>query len=243
MEFTFSIRGTLRESWQLFKRHFWFFVGLSAVSVVINFLGAGKHVPVVISLILTVASVVWSIVVIKFALAASDNKEEKFSFKHVQEMLPTWQQALGMIGVGLLSLLFVVAGLVLLIIPGIWVAFRLSLANFAFLDKNNGVRNAVRTSWNLTKGDIFWTTVLVGIVAGGLYLVGFILFGVGILVTYPLAMILMAKFYRALTVFHGNHSHNEVVVQPKEILAPEPEVQTEPEEQKEEMHHEGDVSN
>ncbi|MBP6857607.1 MAG: hypothetical protein KBC11_00200 [Candidatus Pacebacteria bacterium] len=243
MEFTFSIRGTLREAWVLFKKHFWFFIALSGVSVVINLIGAIKHIPRGLSLILTIASFIWSIVVIKFVLAAADKKEDKFSLNHIKEMLPTWQQALGMIGVGLLSLLLVVAGLVLLIIPGIWVAFRLSLANFAFIDKGGDVRKAVRTSWDMTKGNIFWTTVLVALVAGGLYIVGFIFFGVGILITYPLAMILMAKFYRALTVHHGLHSHTEVVVQPAEILAPEPEAPKEEPAQAEESHHESDTQN
>lgn len=231
MEFTFSIRQSLREAWALFKKHFWFFVGLSAVAVVLNVIGGNKRVPWVISAILTIGSFLWSIIVIKFALAAADNKEDKFSFEHVKEMLPDWKQALGMIGVGLLSFLLVLAGLVLIIIPGLWVGFRLSLSNFAYLDKGEGVRKALRTSWDMTKGNIFWTTVLVALVAGALYIVGAIFFGIGILVTYPLAMILMAKFYRALTVHHGHAG--SVVVQPKEIEAPEPEAK--------EMHHESDM--
>ena len=214
MEFTFSIRGALREAWALFKKHVWFFVGLSAVSVVLNFIGAGKRVPLVISLILTVATFVWSIVVMKFSLAAADGKEELFSWKSVTSMFPSWKQFLGVIGVGLLSGLLTLAGLILLIIPGLWVAFRLSVATLAYLDKGEGVRKSLRASWDMTKGHTFWTAVLVCITAGALYIVGFILFGVGILVTYPLAMILMAKFYRALTVHHAGLVP---AVQPAEI--------------------------
>ncbi len=214
MEFTFSIRGALREAWVLFKKHLWFFVGVSAVSVILNFIGGGKHVPLVVKLILTVATFVWSIVVMKLSLAAADNKEELFSWKNIQALFPDWKQAVGVVGVGLLGGLLTLAGLVLLIIPGIWVAFRLSVANLAYLDKGKGVRKSLRASWNMTKGHAFWTAVLVCITAGLLYLVGLILFGVGILVTYPLAMILMAKFYRALTLHHAGLVP---VVQPAEI--------------------------
>ncbi|MEK7228075.1 MAG: hypothetical protein AAB681_01820, partial [Patescibacteria group bacterium] len=190
---------------------------VSAVSVVLNFIGGGKKVPLVISIILMVATFVWSIVVMKLSLAAADGKEDLFSWKSIQALLPDWRQVVGVIGVGILAGLLTLAGLILLIIPGIWVAFRLSVANLAYLDKGEGVRKSLRASWNMTKGPAFWTAVLVCITAGLLYIVGFVLFGVGILVTYPLAMILMAKFYRALTVHHAGLVP---AVQPAEIVAP-----------------------
>lgn len=258
MEFTFSIRGAIKEAWALFKKHVWFFVGIAAVSVVLNFIGGSKHLPVLISIIVSivvsVASFLWSIIMMKFSLAAADGKEEKLSFKHVKEMLPSWKQAVGFIGVGLLGGLLVLAGLVLLIIPGLWVAFRLSVANLAYLDKEDpagdvvhrtgrissyGVRKALRASWDMTKGGAFWTAVLVCISAGALYLVGFILLGVGILVTYPIAMILMAKFYRALTVHHAGLAPATVVVQPAEIVAPVEATEAKPEEH----HHESETPN
>lgn len=236
MEFTFRIRNTLREVWALFKKHFWFFVGISAITVVLNLVGSGKHVPGIVKFILTIATFVWGIVMMKFSLAAADGKEELFSFKHIQDMLPDWKQALGILGVGLLGGLIVLCGLILLIIPGLWIAFRFSLANLSYLDKGEGIRKALRTSYNMTKGPIFWTTVLVALVSGLLYIVGIIFFGVGILVTYPIAMILLAKYYRALTVHHGHAAPepSTVVVQPTEIEAPVAE------ESKEEPHHESE---
>ncbi len=220
MEFKFSIRNAVKEAWGLFKKHAWFFIAIAAVGMVLNFLGTGERTPGIVSVILGIAAFIWSIVVMKLSLAAADGKEEMFSFSKIQSLLPGWRQALGLIGVGLLVGLFFICGLILLIIPGIWVAFRLSLSNLAYLDKGEGVRKAVRSSWNMTKGGVFWTTVLVGLTAGLLYIVGLVLFGVGILVTYPIAMILMAKFYRALTIHHG-HATANVVVQPVEIVAPE----------------------
>ena len=238
MEFTFRIRNTLREVWALFVKHFWFFVGISAIAVVLNLVGGGKHVPGLVKLILMIATFVWGIVMMKFSLAAADGKEELFSFKHVQDMLPDWKQALGVLGVGLLGGLIVLCGLILLIIPGLWIAFRFSLANLSYLDKGEGIRKALRTSYGMTKGHIFWTTVLVALVSGALYIVGIIFFGVGILVTYPIAMILLAKYYRALTVHHGHVAAPQaapVVVQATEIEAPAAEVHAEP-------HHESDMN-
>ncbi len=236
MEFTFSIRKTLRESWELFKKHAWFFVGLAAVNVILNFSGNGKHTPLVISIILLIATLIWSIVMMKISLFAADGREDMFHFSKIQSMLPSWRQAVGIVGVGILSGLLFLGGLILLIIPGIWIAFRLSLSNLAYLDKGEGVRKSLRTSWELTKGNAFWTVVLVAIVSMLLYLVGIILFGVGILITYPLAMIFMAKFYRALTLHHaGLAPATPPAVQPAEIPA-----HTEP---SPEHHHESETPN
>jgi uncharacterized membrane protein len=233
MEFKFSIRNAVREGWNLFKKHVWFFVAVAAIGMVLNFLGTGDKTPAIVSVLLGVAAFVWSIIVMKLSLAAADGKEEMFSFSKIQSMLPDWRQALGLVGVGLLVGLLFIGGLILLILPGIWIAFRLSLSNLAYLDKGEGIRKSVRASWDMTKGGIFWTTVLVSLTAGLLYIVGLVFFGVGILVTYPIAMILMAKFYRALTVHHG-HTSSNVVVQPVEIVAPTPEVHEEP-------HHESET--
>lgn len=226
MEFKFSIGNALRESWNLFKKHVWFFLALSVISAVLNIAGSGKNTPLIVTLILMVATFVWSIVMMKFSLAAADGKEDLFAFSKIKDMLPNLKQAIGMLGVAALGGLLVLCGLILLIIPGLWVAFRLSVANLYYLDKGEGVRKSLRASWNMTKGNVFWTAVLVAIVAGLLYIFGIVLLGVGILVTYPIAMILMAKFYRSLTVHHNN-SEQTVVVQPAEILAPAEEAHSE----------------
>lgn len=228
MEFKFSIGNALRESWNLFKKHVWFFIGLSAISAVLNFAGGGERTPVVVMLILMVATFIWSIVMMKFSLAAADGKEELFSFSKIKDMLPSPKQALGMLGVAFLGGLLVLCGLILLIIPGLWVAFRLSVANLHYLEHGEGVRKSLRASWNMTKGGVFWTAVLVALVSGLLFILGIVLLGIGLLVTYPIALMLLAKFYRALTVHHGMAAQT-VVVQPAEIVAPVAEVHHETE--------------
>jgi uncharacterized membrane protein len=231
MEFTFSIRTALRDAWHLYKAHWKFFVGTALVSVAFNLLG-GDKTPWWVQLVLGVAAFIWSIIMMKISLAAADKKEEMLSFHKIKDYVPTWQQALGLIGVGIMSALIILGGLVLLIIPGIYFAFRLGVANLSFIDKNEGVFAALRRSWDMTKGSPFWTIVLVALVSVGLYIVGLVLFGIGILVTYPLALILMAKLYRALGAhFEGTHT---VVPQPVEIPAhtetPAPQEETKTEE-------------
>lgn len=220
MEFNFSIRGALRDSWSLFKTHWQFFVGIAAVVALLNLVGGSKNIPDWASFILAVASFIWSIVMMKISLAAADGKVDLLSFGVIKGMLPSWRQALGMLCVGLFSGVLILGGLILLIIPGIYIAFRLGLANLSYIDRGEGIRKAVRHSWDITKGSVFWTTVLISLVALFLYIVGFILFGIGILVTYPIALILMAKFYRAVVAHHSGAQ--AIAPQPQEIKAPEP---------------------
>lgn len=215
MDLTFSIQGALKEAWVLFKKHAWFFLLAALVNFIISFVSNGKRVPVAVAIVGTIASLIWAIVWMKIALAAADGKEEKLSFAAIKEMLPSWQQAVGIIGLAIVIGLVVICGFILLIIPGLYIAFRLGLANFVFVDQNLGIKGSIKHSWHMTKGKIFWTVVLVTLTAALLYILGLIVFGVGILVTYPLGMILMAKFYRALSKHY--EAHAGVAVQPIEI--------------------------
>jgi uncharacterized membrane protein len=63
-----------------------------------------------------------------------------------------WSAAFAPVLVGLLT----VVGLLLLILPGIFVAVRLSFVSFLVVDEGLGPIEAVRESWRLTQGR-FWT--------------------------------------------------------------------------------------
>lgn len=216
MEFTFSIRTALRDAWHLYKTHWQFFALTALVTVILNIIN-GDRIPWWVSIVIAVSGFVWSIIMMKISLAAVDGQTEKLSFNAIKDFVPSWQQALGLIGLGIMTALIFVGGLALLIIPGIYFAFRLGVANLSFIDRNEGVFAALRRSWDMTKGPQFWTVVLVALTSIALYVVGLILFGVGVLVTYPLALLLMAKLYRALGA-HFDQGHT-VVVQPVEIPA------------------------
>ena len=97
----------------------------------------------------------------------------------------------------LLYSLIVIVGLVLCIIPGIIAAVMLYFYGFYILDKNLPPVDALRASYNLVRahaGDVF---VLL-LVAFVVYVVGFILCGIGVLVTGPIALLMVAYGYRIL---------------------------------------------
>ncbi len=214
--FQFSITDTLRDAWALFKKHLTFFIGMAVISIVLGIGSNGDNLPVLLVVCVSIISYIWGIVWLKVSLAAARGEEYQLSFGSIQAMLPTVQQFFTIIGVNILSILIVLAGLIALIIPGLYFIFRISFATIVSIDRNEGARSSIRTSWKITKGH-YWKVVATVLVAGLLYVAGFVFFGVGLLVAYPLASILLARLYLALI---KEHEKNEVIVpQPVEIPA------------------------
>ena len=73
---------------------------------------------------------------------------------------PYWMR---MVLLDLLIVVTVVVGLVLLIIPGIYFALRLSLAPYFLVDKNMDVMDAYKASWDATKGNVMKILGIIGV--------------------------------------------------------------------------------
>ncbi len=215
MQFSFPIRTALREAWELFLKHPWFYVLMTFVMFALNFIG-GKNI--IMMLVTTVLAIVWSYVMLSVALAAIDNKEELLSINALAHHIPKPVVLLKLVAVGLVTGALTLLGFVLLIIPGIYIAVRFSFANLAFVDRKGGIKDAVDYSWNLVEGKFFWKVLLVGVISAVLMIVGFVFFVVGLLVAYPIIMLVQAKLYRALAMHHNQDE--QIVVQPEEL--PEP---------------------
>lgn len=64
----------------------------------------------------------------------------------------SWQFILRFLGLNILVGLSVAGGLILLVIPGLIILPRLALANYYLIDKDMGVMDAYKASWNDTRG-------------------------------------------------------------------------------------------
>lgn len=212
--FNFSITDTLRDAWHLFKKHLTFFIGMAVISIILGY--GSNHLPWILQIVVGIISYLWGIIWLKVSLAAARGEEYQLSFGSIQGMIPSFRQALTLIGVSILSGLIVLVGLIALIIPGLYFIFRVAFATLVCIDRNTGIRASVKTSWHITKGH-YWKIVAAVLVAGLLYLCGAVLFGVGLLVAYPLASILMARLYLAL--IKGQEAGETVVPQSAEIPA------------------------
>ena len=91
----------------------------------------------------------------------------------------------------------VMVGMLLFIIPGIFLGIRLQMYTWAIVDKQAGPIEALRQSWEMTRGSA-WNLFLLGLLLGLVNMLGLLAIGVGMLVTAPLSMVAMGHAYRKL---------------------------------------------
>lgn len=97
-----------------------------------------------------------------------------------------------------LTAVFVILGLVLLIIPGIYIAIRLAFVSYLIADKKMEAMDAIRKSWKMTKG--YEGTILLMILLGILIILGgLIILGVGAIVSIMWIMSAMAVLYHTVS--------------------------------------------
>jgi uncharacterized membrane protein len=202
MAFNFSIRTALKQSWQSFARHPLFFGGLAFVMIIFNLFTSQHHENPVLLAIVIIAAILWSYVWISVSLAAADGKEALLNYKSLSVHMPTVRQFFMIVIIGIIVAIIVGVGFILLIIPGIYFMTRLLFANISFVDKQGSIKKSLEHSWHLVRGSIFWTVFLVLIIEIVLIVIGLLTLTIGLLITYPLALLLVTRLYRALDIYH-----------------------------------------
>ena len=204
----FSIKESFSFAWKTFTSRPWFlmcviaavFVLIATVSAVLQPEEGGS---IILSLVAMVLNVLVDMGLIAFALAAHDNITG-VHWKSLWAPKNFWKY----IGANILVAIIVVIGLVLLIIPGIIAAVGLMFTKYLVMDKNLGPVQAIKESWRITKKHILHLVGLL-LVLIALNIAGAIALLVGLLVTVPLTLLVMAHVYRAL-----EHAAHEVVAAP-----------------------------
>jgi uncharacterized membrane protein len=97
----------------------------------------------------------------------------------VQDIFFAYQSFGNILLASLLVFLIVGTGFLMLLIPGIIFACKLSFVPYLVMDEKMEAVDAIRKSWNMTKG-FSWTIFLVGIVSAFVGLGGLICFVIGI---------------------------------------------------------------
>lgn len=210
---TFTIGDALSNAWRITKSNFLFLVGVVVILFVIQFaLGwIGEYfsrevawLGAVFSIITLLIQVLLNVGAIAIVLKLVDGVQPKFT-----ELFTTTKPYLQFVFVTILMSIIVGVGFILLIIPGIMLAIGLQFATYLVVDKGMGAVEALKESWEITKG-MKWKLFGFALVIWLVNIVGLVLFGVGMLVTIPLTMIAMAYVYRTLEKQTGG----DVVVAP-----------------------------
>lgn len=101
------------------------------------------------------------------------------------------------VGASLVYTLFVVGGLLLLVVPGIYALIRLQFFSYIIVEENVGPIEALKKSAAITQGHV-GALFLFLLMAFGLLVVSALPFGLGLLVSVPVSMLASVFVYRAL---------------------------------------------
>jgi len=130
---------------------------------------------------------------LRIALRLVDNKEPAIG----DLFSATWPQAFAYIVAVILDWVIVAIGLAVLVIPGIYFAIRLSMIPFLIIEKGAGPIEALRGSWEITRGS-GWNLFLFAVLLTIINALGAIVFVVGLLWTLPTSLVAFAFAYRKL---------------------------------------------
>lgn len=197
---SFSTGDAVGYGWRAFLRHAAALIVLSlvviAAQLVVSWIGrqidswfllfVWNVIGYVVSLVLTVG-------VYRAALAVLDGRTPEVGLLFRSEAVLTYFLASLIVGVAF------VIGLVLLIIPGIIVAFLFQFFGLAAVDDPaSGPIGAISRSFAVVKDNI-GQVLLLDLAMIGIVIVGALLLGVGLLVAYPVVVVAQAYAWRRMT--------------------------------------------
>lgn len=122
----------------------------------------------------------------------------------------------------ILSSVLLGIGAAFILVSVIYIGIRLNFAALSYVDKRLGIIKSLKYSWNLVGHDVFWKVFLVMLTTIGIFILGILALGIGVLVAYPLVLIVLARLYRALDAFRNGEtvvlesSHDADMVQAEE---------------------------
>jgi len=197
----FSIEEALQYGWNIMKPNIWFFVGVLVVAwaiagiphVVANILQReSAGISIIFRIIAWAVDIIISIGLITIALKFLDDEvpkfEDLFSFKPY-----FWRY----FGASILTGLVVWAGLILLIVPGIYWALKFQFFGYFVVDQNCEPIESMRRSSQITQS-VKWKLLGFGVVLAIINVIGAICLFVGLFVTVPVTLLAYSSAYRKL---------------------------------------------
>lgn len=120
----------------------------------------------------------------------------------VKDMFGIFQNYVNIVLANLFVLVIVCIGTLMFIIPGIYLACRLSFTPFLVTERGMEAVEAVKESWRLTAGHS-WTVLLIGLVGLPILILGLACFGIGIIGAMMWVGMAHASLYYAVTSLQG----------------------------------------
>lgn len=200
---SFSISEAISFGWKTFKSKWAFLFGVllfvtivsgapDLISIIIR--GDNEGVIMLTRLLSLVLGTIVNIGLISVVINLVDGKSVRFA-----DLFSKPRLFFSFLFAQIIEGIIVVVGILLFIIPGIIFALRLQFVTYFVVDKGMGPLDALRASWNATRGSTL-KLLLFSLTSIGLALVGMLLFGVGLLLVIPTITIATAYIYRKLSM-------------------------------------------
>lgn len=142
-----TVGSCFNNGWIQFWRNFWIFLLILIVNSILNIPG---EIPFIGPFYAIFVSIPISYGICFVSLRAARDEEIKAS-----NIFHAFENYGSTIFAFFLTALIMIAGLILLIIPGVIFACRLSLVPYLIVDRKMGTIDAIKESWRMTKGH-FW---------------------------------------------------------------------------------------
>lgn len=201
MSYSININELVKESWEVVKGKIGTFAGILAIMWLVNVAPssinkvlAGNSIAIlIVSLAFMIPQIVLSMGVLKYTLAViSSDDAPEFSLIFTQYSY-FWKFLLASIVYNVI----VGLGMLLLVIPGVYLGLRLQFFSYLIVDQDMGPIDAIKESFAMTSGrtlDLF----LLALVALAINLIGALALIIGLVVTIPITMVIYAKVYKGL---------------------------------------------
>lgn len=207
----FSIGDAIRFGWETFKKYPWFFVLAALITGLVTGqirtdVARGEPIPPETALLAFLVSIV-AFLVNTFVTMGIFNVSLKFvdgQQGEASDFISAYPRYFSFLGATILYSIIVAVGLILFVIPGIFAAVRMQFFGFFVLDQGAGATEALRRSWNTTRG-VGWQVFGLNLALLGIIILGALALVVGLLVAVPITWLALAYVYRRL--------------QPKEVSA------------------------
>ena len=200
MDATFQISEVFQTSWKHVKSQIWVLaglvIGICLISFTINLFTLplqGSTVGMIIAYLISLfISAIFSVGYIKNLFQTMEGDEPQFS-----AYLQSFPKIFNMLMANILFGIAFFIGLCFLVIPGIYLYLRLQFFAQFIVDEDAGAVDSLKQSWALTNGKAMPLLMLL-LTQLLLLVIGIILFGVGVFVTYPIAAMMSCYVYRIL---------------------------------------------
>lgn len=195
----FTIGDAIRFGWQTLKQNFWFFV---LVLIIAGLVSRGPAILVnedtaavpagLIGLVAIILELLVNLGLNKIALMFHDGTKPTW-----KELFLQYPLLLKYLGASVLYGLMVMVGLVLLVVPGVYIAIKYAFFGFVMVDKKTGVMDSLKVSAKLTNG-VKWELFGFGIVMCIFNILGALTLMIGLFITIPISLMASVYVYRKL---------------------------------------------